>query len=452
MHIFISGIAGSGLSSLAHLCLDLGYSVSGSDLVKTDIVDILITRGLKFEVGQNPEFLTQQNSTKPIDYYIYTPALPLDSAEKAQAQNLNLNIGKQNLLINQIIAAKNLKLIAVAGTHGKTTTTAMLVWMFKQLNIAISYVVGTPIPFGNSGQYQENSQYLVYEADEYDKKFLDLKPDISLVASLDYDHPDIYPTPASYYEAFVQFCDNSQNVISHSDISKLEPFLIPKSESKIPTTFIEVSQLLDTEITQFITLNGIFNRQNAQLALFTISQILAKNSDKEIILNTFNKYKLIQKINQFPGTSRRFEKLGENLYTDYAHHPSEIRATLELAREFLKAKKDKQLIVVYQPHQNSRQHQIFKDYKTCFDLADTVYWLPTYLSRENSALATLSPLELSLEIQPSDKVQICDLDQVLVQQIKADLSNENFVLLFGAGNIDEWFRGHLAQILPKTKL
>ncbi len=443
MHVFISGVAGSGLSSLAHLCLDLGFKVSGSDLALSEITKILINRGLEFEAGQDPKFLIKQNLIETIDYYIYTPALPEDSAEKAQAEAFGIKTGKQNLLINQIILEKNLKLIAVAGTHGKTTTTAMLVWLFQKLNIPVSYIIGTSISFGNSGQYQPNSEYLVYEADEYDRKFLDLHPNISLIVSLDYDHPDIYPTSASYFEAFIQFCSQSKKVITHDNILDF----ISKISFPLENTnqISEVLHQLELENgDKKLKIPGEHNRQNAKLVLLTMSQILAKNSTENLAA-TLLKYDLIQKINLFPGTARRFERLLKNLHTDYAHHPSEIKATLELAHEFLQ-NTDTSLIVVYQPHQNSRQHKILAQYNTCFELADKIYWLPTYLSRENDSLPILSPAQLSSQILPSTKVKIFDLDQDLIKQIKSDVAGNNFVLLFGAGSIDTWFRDHLSEM------
>jgi len=140
-------------------------------------------------------------------------------------------------------------------------------------------------------------------------------------------------------------------------------------------------------------------------------------------------------LDAFPGTSRRFEKLDDNLYTDYGHHPAEIAATLQLASEL-----SKRIALVYQPHQNVRQHEIRSQYTDCFELAEIVYWLPTYLSREDPALPILTPEELSRDVTNKPAIRFADLDDQLWDYIQQARSQGMLVLAMGAGTIDAWLR------------
>jgi UDP-N-acetylmuramate--alanine ligase len=214
MHIYFSGIGGSGLSPLANLALDCGFEVSGSDREDSQNLEDLKNRGAKITIGQSTQEIEQTYQNQPFDWIVITSALSADHPHKLFAEQNQLKITKRHELINFILQEKNLKLIAVAGTHGKTTTTGMLVWIFKQLRIPVSYLIGTNISYGRSGEYAPDSQYFVYECDEFDRNMLHFKPFLSVVPSLDYDHPDTYKTEKDYCESFIQFFSQSQNVVS----------------------------------------------------------------------------------------------------------------------------------------------------------------------------------------------------------------------------------------------
>ncbi|HET6622516.1 MAG TPA: cyanophycin synthetase, partial [Candidatus Saccharimonadales bacterium] len=149
---------------------------------------------------------------------------------------------------------------------------------------------------------------------------------------------------------------------------------------------------------------------------------------------------IIDAISSFPGTARRMEKLADNLYSDYGHHPVEIAATLQLAREL-----SDHVVLVYQPHQNVRQHEVKDDYTACMELAEEVYWLPTYLSREDPDLEVLTPEQLSQNLTNRDKVHLADLNDELWSAIKKARDDGKLVLCMGAGSIDGWLRQQLAR-------
>lgn len=390
MHIYFSGIGGVGLGPLAEIALDAGYQVSGSDIGESPMFNELAKRGASVHQGQEVALLNQLHAHQPIDWFVYTSALPEDHTELEFARANGIKSTKRDELLAHIIKDKNLKLIAVSGTHGKTTTTAMVVWLCKQLDIPVSYSIGTTISFGPSGLYDPKSQYFVYECDEFDRNFLHFHPYISLIPSQTYDHSDTYPTQADYDEAFEQFKQQSTTTIVWQEVDA-----------------------------SGITLAGAHNRSNGALAIAGVEKICEEPREK-----------LVENINTFPGTARRFEKLAENLYSDYAHHPEEIEATLQLASEL-----SKNIVVVYQPHQNIRQHEV--SYTDCFDKAEKIYWLPTYLSREDPNLTILTPQEITRDLH-NKNIEYAEMNDELKKHIYQELADGKLVVLMGAGSIDSW--------------
>jgi UDP-N-acetylmuramate--alanine ligase len=246
---------------------------------------------------------------------------------------------------------------------------------------------------------------------------LHFEPEYTIITSLDYDHPDTYPTKKSYVEAFVQFIEQSGfSYLWGKDRRHLD---VPD----IAASYEAYDELMD--LSEF-TLPGIHMRQNAYL----VSRLL-----EEVIGETVSHKQILHAINSFPGTSRRFEKLADNLYSDYGHHPVEIAATLQMAREI-----SNHVVLAYQPHQNLRQHEIRDQYTDCMQLAESIYWLPTYLSRENPELNILSPEQLTENLTNRSSVRYAELNDKLWQDIQDEVANNKLVLLMGAGSIDAWAR------------
>lgn len=413
MNIYFSGIGGVGVGPLAEIALDAGYNVTGSDPAVSPITKLLTDRGVVISNNQDGTFLKESNDNKPIDWFIYTSALPETHPELILAQELGIKTAKRDELIAHIIEDKNLKLIAVAGTHGKTTVTGMLIWAMTKLNIPISYSIGTTINFGPSGKLDPASEYFIYECDEFDRNFLHFKPYLSLITSVDYDHPDTYPTIFEYLDAFHQFAKSSCQIITWND-----------QHSELFSGVPGVTILNPTE-TNNLSAYGQHNRRNIALVQAGLKQLgFSENTDA--ILTSF------------PGTNRRFEKLADNLYSDYGHHPVEIAATLQMAREM-----SDHVVLVYQPHQNVRQYMIRDLYNDQFEPAEKVYWLPTYLSREDPNLRVLSPEELIKNISNKDDIEIADLNEELWNNIEKARSDGKLVLCMGAGTIDGWVREKL---------
>lgn len=410
MHIFFSGIGGVGLGPLAEIAAGAGYDVSGSDLAEGLTTGELRSIGIDVRVyPQDGSVMREINAVRPIDWFVYTSALPPDHPELVLARELGIRASKRDELLSHIIEEKRLKLIAVAGTHGKTTTTGMLVWAFTRLGIPVSYSVGTTLGFGPSGLYDAAAEYFVYECDEYDRNFLAFHPDISLVTTLDHDHFDTYPTEEEYIGAFRQFASQSRHVVSWA--------------ANRPALGAAANVRYLGEPDAGLTLTGEHNRRNASLALSVLADVLPVAAGE-----------IADVLNGFPGTGRRFEKLAPGLYSDYGHHPVEIAATLQMAHEL-----GKPVVLVYQPHQNSRQHEVRQDYTAdVFRYADRVYWLPTYLTREPDGQPVLTPADLSAEI--AGKTVIAGPDDALWEAIGRERAAGATVLVMGAGPIDAWVR------------
>lgn len=411
MNVYFSGIGGVGIGPLAEIAHDAGYSVTGSDMQESVITKELNHKGVLTSTNQDGQFLKECHNKNPINWFVYTSALPDNHPELMLAKELGIHTSKRDEILAHLIDEKNLKLIAVSGTHGKTTTTGMLIWTFIKLGIPISYSIGTTITFGESGKYDPDSKFFVYECDEYDRNFLFFQPYLSLIPAIDYDHPDVYPKQQDYLDAFHQFAKQSRQVIAWDD-----------QFAEIYNDLKNTKLLNQSNVNQNITLAGLHNRRNASLVIAAIKAIGIQEDIEEII-------------NSFPGTNRRFEKLANNLYTDYAHHPTEIAATLQLASEL-----SDHIVAVYQPHQNIRQHEIRSQYTTQFEKAEEIYWLPTYLSREDPNLPILKPADLIQNLTNKESVKIVEFSDELWDTIDQKRSEGKLVIFMGAGTIDNWLR------------
>ena len=149
---------------------------------------------------------------------------------------------------------------------------------------------------------------------------------------------------------------------------------------------------------------------------------------------------IIEILSEFPGVGRRFERICEGVYTDYAHHPEEIAATMDVARDEAEMRGYKGVVVVYQPHQNTRQHEVREGYADAFIDAEKVFWLPTYLTRENTKLEVLTPEELISELSNSEIAEAAELDDALAERLEEYLRDGYLVILLSAGPADEWLR------------
>ena len=206
------------------------------------------------------------------------------------------------------------------------------------------------------------------------------------------------------------------------------------------------------EIDADLELSGEMRRFDATLAMDAVTEMSRKREESALsdpvkkINDTILHAKLVKAMNSFPGAKRRFEKLADGIYTDYAHHPEEIAATLELAAEEAERQEKQGIVVVYQPHQNTRQHAIREGYLHAFDRADKIYWLPTYLTRENPRLRVLNQDELIMDLYSQSIAKVADLDELLLDNLRYDYEDNYLIVLLSAGPADTWLRDHLDEI------
>ncbi len=418
MKIYISGICGTGMGPLALMAVKAGLEVCGSDLNKGAIYDELINAGIEVFVGPQDGKFLESKIKEGVEWFVHTSALSSESPEFLVAKKAGIRISKRDNLTEFLVRKEGLKMVAVAGTHGKTTTTAMIVWTCLKLGLPVSYIVGTTLGFAPSGSYKKGDKYFIYEADEYDRNFLKFSPWLAVITNVSYDHPDIYKTPEDYKNAFETFKSQSENVL---DVT---------SE--------------DGPRTDKFTLAGEMRRKDAAFALgavLTIYQDLMLQG--EASLPDFDK--VIQVLNEFPGVGRRFEKLTDGIYTDYAHHPEEIKATMEMALEEAENLGCKGVVAVYQPHQNTRQHEVQDLYYDAFIGASRVLWLPTYLTREDESLPILRPLDFINMLDNAEVAEPRDLDDKLWEEICKYRDAGYLVLLMTAGPADSWLREKLGE-------
>ena len=331
MKIHLIGIGGIGVSALAQYYLSKGHEVFGSDLVASEITDFVEKKGAKIFIGNLAE-----NISSNIDLVVYSPAVKKDNPEYKMAKELKIKLQTYPEALGEL--TKEFYTIAIAGAHGKSTTTAMIGLTLAAAGLDPTVIVGTMVKeFGNSNFREGKSKFLVIEACEYDSSFLHYSPKIIVVTNIDKEHLDYFKTFTNIKKAFRKF------------IAKLptDGFLVDKYPAK------DVKK-----VKKILKVPGMHNVLNATLA-FQVGKILA--IPEKIILKS---------LSGFNGTWRRFEikqGIANNkkitVISDYGHHPNEILATLKAAREKYPKKN---IWCVFQPHQHQRTYYLFKDFIKTF--------------------------------------------------------------------------------------
>jgi UDP-N-acetylmuramate--alanine ligase len=425
MHIYFVGIGGTAIGPLALIASQAGYEVSGSDKQDSDYIKYLRSSGIdNIHIGTDGEYIASLHERNHIDMVVYSSAVPIENPEHPEirfAEDNNIEAVKRDGLLVKIIEDNNLKLVAVAGTHGKTTTTAMLVWLFKQLDIPISYSVGAKISFGDMGHFDRTSEYFIYECDEFDRNFLAFHPYMSLITGISHDHHEQYPNIEDYRSAFRQFFSQSKRkVIWQADVDT------SRLETDSTCTVADKTEYFEKTL-NLLSLPGEVNRLDALQTLTAVHELTNEPPEE-----------LAELMNGFPGASRRFEKIAGNLYSDYAHTIEKIKGCLQLAGEV-----SDNVVVVYEPLTNRRQHFIRGEYKDLFKGIKKLYWVPSYMAREDPSQDVITPQEFIDGIDEPAERQAAELDDRLKASIENHLADGDIVVCLsggGGGSLDEWLR------------
>lgn len=423
--ILFLGIGGIGMSALAKYFLSRGISVSGYDRTPSNMTDTLQTMGAEI-VFEDNEYLTNKN----YDIVIYTPAIPKDSFLLNYYQNSQTPLIKRSQALG-IITQSNFT-IAVSGSHGKTTVSSMVGFLLRECGVDCSAFLGGVSVNFNSNYIEGKSDVVVVEADEFDRSFLTLSPNIIVLTSIDTDHLDIYGTRENIVNSFREFLnklDNNGTLIHNEKVideiniqgtKKIYGF----NHGDFVATDVEIFPTHSTfKINQGeqvfrLNYNGRHNIENA-LAAISVGKIMGLDEKK-----------MAAAIDKFRGIKRRFELIYQDEKTtfidDYAHHPEEIRALLTSVKEIFPTRK---ILTIFQPHLYSRTKDLAAEFAASLDLSDDVILLPLYPARE-------LPIEGINSYTISDKMKQ-NIEVVDKANLLSALNQRNFdvVLTVGAGDI-----------------
>jgi len=431
-HIHFIGIGGISMSALAHFAIANGAIISGSDIQENEETSKLRELGCNIYVGHNSE-----NIKDYVEFVVYSSSIKKDNEEYKEAVFRNLYMMTRADFLAEI-SKKYKNVIAVAGSHGKTTTTAMLAKILIDAGMDPTVHIG-----GNwseiGGNYRlGGSKYFVTEACEYDKSFLSLRPMYLIITNIDWDHVDTYPTPELYKGAFnilLKRCKMDGCVISDIQTinknAKCNSKIVKISEKHIQNikSYKKYCYSYDFyfagESVQDIELSvpGEFNVYNSAKV---VALALALGVSKEIIKES---------LKNFTGVCRRFEKAGTfcggDVIVDYAHHPTEIKENIHLVKENVGGK----LHCVFQPHTFSRTSVLWHDFCAAFDEVDDLILYPIYPAREWPMPNVTSEKLAHAIAQRGISCRYLDSFAKIKSWLASVVSPGDVVLILGAGNI-----------------
>jgi UDP-N-acetylmuramate--alanine ligase len=407
------GIGGIGMSGLARLFLHEGKEVSGSDGKETPLTQALAKEGATVTYDQVAE-----NIVSEINLVVYTEAMPHDHPELEAARRQGIKTVNYFEALGMV--ANEYYLIAVAGTHGKTTTTAMLIDIFEEASFDPSAIVGSLRSKTHSNYRAGKSKYFIVEACEYRRDFLTLNPDVLVITNIEHEHVDYYKDLESVQQAFREFAlkvPEDGAIITNITDGAITPVL-----AGLSCTIMDYRQSLDLSLK--LRQPGLHNRLNAAAAS---SAARFAGIEKGVINEA---------LENFAGTARRFEYKGDcnnaPVYDDYAHHPTEIAASIAGARELYP---DKKLTVVFQPHTYSRTQELFDDFVKVLAKADRAILVPIYAARKEEGYTKTSE-----DIVASLRNEGIAAEHFMTQEaaalaIKESVTGDDAVLVMGAGDV-----------------
>ena len=439
--IHLIGIGGTGLAPIAQVLLELGFQVSGSDQSASERTAALCAKGAEIHIGHDPQHLAPSPDAPLPDLILISSAIPADNPELIAAYAAGLPVIKRSDLLAPLTAHN--RVIAIAGAHGKTTTTAMIAHLLARAGYEPGYIIGSAIPdLGASAA--GSGDLFVIEADEYDYAFLGLNPHLIILTSLEWDHPDCFPTPEAYENAFRQFIAKLRPggvIIYCYDDPHLRAL---RQANRDNSRWISYGSRMGADWTAHnidispagstydlhsptgvahpvrLTVPGLHNILNSVAALAAANLVgLAPEVGG-------------QSIGAYRGAGRRFELKGEVggvlIIDDYAHHPTEIRATLAAARA---SYPDREIWAVYEPHTYSRTRALLDQYDGVFDAADRVIITDIFAAREREDPNVNARQILAMSRHP-DAIHIPQLLDV-VAHLRAHLRPHSLVIILSAG-------------------
>jgi UDP-N-acetylmuramate--alanine ligase len=447
--IHFIGIGGIGMSGIAEVMHDLGYQVQGSDINLNPNIRRLKKRGIKFFKGQN------KSNIKNISATVFSSAILKNNEEILESERLSIPLISRADMLAELMKFK--KSIAVGGSHGKTTTTSLVGSMFDNANFDPTIVNGGIINSYSKNNRLGKGDWMIVEADESDGSFLRLPHQINIITNIDLEHLDYYKTKKNLISAFVQFINNlpfyGYSIIC---IDNLNLKNLSKNINTRNIITYSVSQKSDVKISSIIK-----NQNNTKFSLYFkkgfIENVSGKFNFTTTLLGDHNVLNstgaiiaaLIAKVpienisnslSSFQGVKRRFSFLGKinkaSIYDDYAHHPSEIKASYEIAKQIAK----KNIIVVFQPHRFSRTSILFNDFIKILKKIKILYVLDIYSAGEKPIKNINSKNLVDRLKSNNSNVYYLSKEKKLDLILKPYFNDDNAIIFMGAGSIT-----HMAQ-------
>lgn len=438
-NVHFVGIGGIGMSGIAELLLNLGFNVTGSDRTESNIIVRLRQRGAEIHQGHAAQ------NVADCDVLVYSSAVREDNPELVEAKRRGIPIIRRAEMLGELIAVKETS-IAVGGTHGKTSTSSMVGTVLSQADLDPTLVVGGLVKNIDTNSQLGEGDVIVVEADEFDRSFLALRPTIAIVTNIELEHTDCYEDLKDLQSTFIQFCNSVPfygSVILCIDSPGVQDII---SRVKRPTLTYGFSAHADIRgeylgaeesTSRFIvydhgkklgkiTLN-VPGKHYVQNALAVTALGLEMNVSFDIIQ---------QGLSEYGGVRRRFEIKGIfndiMVVDDYAHHPTEVRATLEAARSGW----DRRIVAVFQPHLFSRTRDFYQDFARAFMNSDVLVVTDIYPAREGPIDGITGKLvaEAARELGHKQVVYVPKLDD-LIDTLDSQLQPNDLVLTIGAGTI-----------------
>lgn len=440
--VYLAGIGGIGLSAIAYYFLSQGKTVEGSDTTKSEVTKRLEDKGVFIHYKQKAD-----NLNNSFSLFVYTSALPGDHPELVAAKNLNI----PTLSYFQFLGflSKHYKTIAVTGTNGKTTTTALLGLILEKAGLDPTVIVGSLVPNWKSNFRLGKSDILVVEACEWQAHMLELSPQTIILTNVAEDHLDFYKDLADIQKHFQMFVDKlpadgifiQNKDDANSQIVKYSGKTLTFGQDKradyafqdlVIKDGQQIFDVLKAEQKNNFILNipGLYNIYNAVAALVAADILGA------------NQHQIWNALHDFASTWRRFEKVGmyksNIVISDYAHHPDAVQGLLKAARDFYPNKK---IVAIFQPHHHNRTLTLLDEFAKSFILADQVIISEIYRvqGREDKEYEQVNSQDLLAKMNHPQKYYAANLDEV--KNVLRDLNPMDSVLLFiGAGDIDNLAR------------
>ncbi len=418
MKIHFIGIGGIGVSGLANIYLEKGDRVQGSDMIASEITEELQAKGVNVLLGHRTE-----NISSDIDLVVYSEAVSQDNAELTRAKEL----GIKSLSGAQCLAelAKDYFLIAVSGMHGKTTTASMIAHILNEVGFDPTYVIGA-----KNGSRLGKGKYLVIEADDYQAKLLNYQPDILVLTNIEEEHMDYFQDLEHILKVFEKYLGQVKKLVIANKADENIRKII--KAVKVELKYFDVSDIK-------LQVPGKHNQSNASAAL---EVALALGIDKE---------KALKALESFQPVWRRFEekeiRIGERqmkIISDYAHHPTEIKATLEAARQKYPGK---EIVCIFQLHQYQRTFYLFDKFVAVFKQSLAQHWLDKLIITDIYDVVGRENKEAKAKVSAQKLVDAIDSQAVYLPKekikdwVKSNAQNKGVVILMGAGpDVDLAFR------------